>query len=159
MKSGSEARWFVASVKVVTPILAVATFGWGIYTYKDASRLERERRQEEAWRNAETRRIEATRPYLDRQLTLYTEVTRLTATIVTSLDSSEIEKATNRFYELYWGELALVEHGQVEGAMVAFREALEGKRPGDDLGQLALRLAHACRDELAASWGTDAWKR
>lgn len=140
-------------------MLAVAAFGWGVYTYKDASRLERERRQEEVSRNAETRRIEATRPYLDLQLTLYTEATRVTATIVTSSDVSEIEKATKRFYELFWGELALVERAQVAAAMVAFRDALETNRPVNELQQLALDLAHACRDELAASWGTDAWKR
>ena len=148
-----------SAVKLVTPILAIAAFGWGIYTYNHTTRLELERRQEDALRTAETRRIEATRPYLDRQLSLYTEATKVTATIATSSDKREIEKATKRFHELYWGELALVERNSVAQAMVAFRDAIEAHSSQKDLAPLALRLAHACRDELAASWGTDAWKR
>jgi hypothetical protein len=148
-----------SSVKLITPILAVAAFAWGIYSYLDTSRLELARRQEDALRTAETRRIEATRPYLDRQLALYTEATKVTATIATASDKAEIDKAVRRFQQLYWGELALVERGSVAQAMVDFRDALEARRPQRELGPLALRLAHACRDELAASWDTEAWKR
>jgi hypothetical protein len=43
--------------------------------------------------------------------------------------------------------------------MVKFREAMVAKQEQDYLAVLALSLAHACRDELAISWGTDAWKR
>ncbi len=147
------------TLKVVSPLLAIGAFWWGIYTYRDASRNQLAREQAESKRQAETRRVEATRPYLDRQLALYTEATRSTATIATSKDAKEVEKATKRFEELYWGELALVEHGAVASAMVAFRSALVAKQPQDALAPLALDLAHACRDELALSWGTEAWKR
>jgi len=139
--------------------LAVAVFFWGIYTYRDTAQQQLAREEADARRTAETRRIEATRPYLDKQLALYTEATKVTATIATSADSQEIEKAKKRFRELYWGELALVERSGVARAMVAFREALDAKKGQDALAPLALDLAHACRDELAASWGTDAWKR
>jgi len=64
-----------------------------------------------------------------------------------------------RFYELYWGELALVERGAVEKAMIAFGNGLDAKKGQREMGQLAYTLALACRDELAASWGTDAWKK
>ena len=147
------------SVKLITPLLAVAAFAWGIYEYHDTSQLELQRRQEDARRTAETRRIEATRPYLERQLALYTEATRITATIATASDKNEVEKATRRFHELYWGELALVERERVAGAMVAFGKALEAGKQQQELAPLALELAHACRDELASSWGTEAWKR
>ena len=60
---------------------------------------------------------------------------------------------------LYWGELGLVERDNVARAMVSFREALDANRKQEDLAPLALTLAHACRDELALSWGTEAWKR
>jgi hypothetical protein len=150
---------FESMLKLFSPLLAVAAFIWGIYTYRENSRQQLAREEAEARRTAETRRIEATRPYLDRQLALYTEATKVTSTIATSADKAEIEKATKRFKELYWGELGLVERGGVESAMVSFRKALDAKKGQNELASLALSLAHACRDELAASWGTEAWKR
>ena len=150
---------FEAMLKLLSPLLAIAAFCWGIYTYRDTARQNIAKEIAVAARSAETRRIEATRPYLDKQLALYTEATHVTAIIATSHDTTEVAKATRRFRELYWGELGLVERESVARAMVSFREALDANRPQDDLGPLALTLAHACRDELALSWGTDAWKR
>jgi hypothetical protein len=157
--SENQPSRFESGLKLLSPFLAVAAFFWGIYTYRDTAQQQLARAEAEAQRTAETRRIEATRPYLDKQLTLYTEATKVTATIATSPDSDEIDKATQRFKELYWGELALVERSAVARAMVAFREALVAQKGQEALAPLALNLAHACRDELAASWGTDAWKR
>lgn len=148
-----------SGLKLLGPLLAVAAFFWGIYTYRDTAQQKLAAAEADARRTAETRRVEATRPYLDKQLALYTEATQVTATIATSTDSQALEKATRRFNELYWGELALVERNAVAGAMVLFRRALDAKQGQDALAPLALDLAHACRDELAASWGTAAWKR
>jgi hypothetical protein len=146
-------------LKLLSPLLAVVAFFWGIYTSRDTAQQQLARAEADARRTAETRRIEATRPYLDKQLALYTEATKVTAIIATSTDSEAIEQATKRFKELYWGELAFVERSDVARAMVSFREALAARKGQDTSAPLALNLAHACRDELAASWGTDAWKR
>ena len=62
-------------LKLLSPLLAIAAFVWGIYTYRDTSGQQLNRQRAEAERTAETRRIEATRPYLDKQLALYTEAT------------------------------------------------------------------------------------
>ena len=135
-------------LKLISPLLAVAAFAWGIYTYRQTTRQQ-----------AETRRIEATRPFLDKQLTLYGEVTKVAASLATTTDEKERAKSKLRFMELYWGELGLVERDSVALAMAHFREALDRNASPGELGTLALAVAHACRDELAASWGTDAWKR
>ena len=153
--SGKLELW----LKWVGSILAILAFFWGVYTYKDTAEQKLAAQKLDNLRTAETRRIEASRPYLDKQLQLYTEATQVTAKIATSKDQEEIEKATKRFKELYWGELALVERGGVVGAMIAFRKALDAKTSQNELAPLALALAHACRDELAESWRTDAWKR
>ncbi len=134
-------------LKFASSLLAIAAFFWGIYTYSDAARQQ-----------AETRRIEAARPFLDKQLSLYTEVTQVTAVIATSTVITDVTTAKQRFYELYWGELALVERGKVVQAMIKFREALDNNHT-KDLARLSLDLAHACREELATSWGVDNWKR
>jgi hypothetical protein len=119
---------FESGLKLLSPLLAVAAFFWGIYTYRDTAQQQLAREEAEAQRTAETRRIEATRPYLDKQLALYTEATKVTATIATSADSEEIEKATKRFRELYGGELALVERSDVARAMIAFGKLSMRKR-------------------------------
>lgn len=152
----------------ISSLLAVLTFAWGIYTYQDRAEKQLAAQKADAQRTAETRRIEATLPYLNKQLQLYIEATKVTTTIATSTDSQEVEKATKRFHELYWGELALVERDAVAKAMVVFRNALDANENQRNQGNyeeqitlapLALKLAHACRDELAESWRTDAWKR
>jgi hypothetical protein len=145
--------------RYVSPILAILTFAWGIYTYRITTELQLQKTEAEAVRSAETRRIEASKPFLEKQLKLFTEATSVTAKIATSDNQDEINTARKRFFELYWGELGLVERGDVAGAMIAFKEALDAGKPQLVLQPVALRLAHACRVELAAAWETDAWKR
>ena len=154
-----EKNRFEVTLKLFSPILAIAVFVWGIYTYLDTSEKKLVAQIAEAERNATTRRIKATMPYLEKQLDLYTEATQVTAIIATSKDQEEIRVATKRFNELFWGELALVERDEVAKKMIAFRHALDGGKEQKVLANLALKLAHSCRDELAESWGTDAWKR
>lgn len=134
-------------VKILTLVGGVIAFGWGVYQFVSNQRS-----------HAETRRIEATRPFLDRQLKLYTEATQAAATLATSSSREELAVARARFWSLYWGELALVEDKRVEAAMVALGRALEGGATGKDVAPLSLRLAHACRDSLAESWGVKQWR-
>ena len=136
------------ALRLATPLLAIATLVWGIYTYGETVK-----------RTAETRRIEASKPFLDKQLALYSEATLNAATLATSSNPADLAAAKLRFLQLYWGELAMVERGAVESSMVAFKNALDAGKPQSDLARLALKLAYACRDELAVSWGTDAWLR
>ncbi len=61
-----------------------------------------------------------------------------------------------RFWELYWGELALVESKDVEGAMVALGKELKKSSPEkENLQKLSLNLAHACKSSIHESWGVD----
>lgn len=153
-------RWDLESaLKVVGAAIALGGFLWGIWTYRDTSSKQLARERTEATRYADTRRIEATKPFLERQLRLYTEATKSAATIATAAEGPDRAKATKRFWELYWGELALVEDEAVARAMVAFGRALEAGQSRREIQQRSLDLAHACRDSLAASWSIDAWRR
>ena len=136
-------------VKLVTAVVAIAGFLWGIWVWRDNSE-----------KTATTRRIESTQPFLTKQLALYTEATKTAAKIATSNDAREVAIATKRFWELYWGELALVENDEVEAAMVAYGRALNQASPNQAaLTSLSLGLANAIRRSLAQSWGTDAWEK
>jgi hypothetical protein len=140
-------------LKWIGALVAVGGLLWGVTSFLITSRIQ-----------AETRHLEARKPYLERQLTLYTEATQSAAILATSSDPDIIEKARQRFWELYWGELAMVENGGlnaieggVEAAMVMFGECLNRGCSQSELQPLALRLAHACRDSLAASWDVQDW--
>lgn len=138
---------------------AVGSFAWGIWVWQDKSNKELAQARFESQKYAETRRIEAAKPFLERQLALFTEATRVVAQIAVAPAAPGSDKLKARFWQLYWGELALVERGKVEAAMKAFGDALERGEPAARLSRLSLDLAHACRDELAIAWGTDTWKR
>lgn len=142
---------------VASPLLAVAAFFWGIYTYRDAAHKQLLREEADAVRTAEARRIEATRPFLDMQLALYTDLMENTSIIATSSSEERIIASKKRFLELYYGEVPLVEGIRVAKAMAAFKAALDEGATQHQLGSASLQLAIACRDELALSWGTDAW--
>jgi hypothetical protein len=116
-----------------------------------------------SWKDVQTRRLEARKPFLNEQLRLYTEVTRIAATLATAdRQSPAYSGAQQRFWFLYWGELSLVESAKVETAMVVLGECLKGNcsrcvgKP--DLQHCSLGLAHACRESLAESWGVVDWR-
>ena len=138
---------FEAWTRILTLLGAVVAFAWGVYQFSINQKNQ-----------SETRRIEATKPFLDRQLVLYTTATQATATIATSPDAADVAAAQLRFWSLFWGELALVEDKRVEAAMVEFGRALNKKAAKSDLEQLSLALARACRDSLAESWGVRQWQ-
>ena len=136
-----------AWIKALSILGGVVAFGWGVIQFIASQNAQ-----------AETRRIEATKPFLERQLKLYTEATLAAATLATSKKADELDTATRKFWSLYWGELALVEDKRVEAAMVKFGEALDAGSVGQQLQQHSLALAHACRDSLADSWGVKQWR-
>ena len=134
-------------IRALSVLGAVVAFGWGILQFISSQNAQ-----------AETRRIEATKPFLERQLKLYTEATQAAATLATSKKPEELDVASKKFWSLYWGELALVEDKGVEAAMVQFGRALESGSVGQQLREHSLALAHACRDSLAESWGVRQWR-
>jgi len=158
MAEGNSGR-LESSLKMLAATVALGGFLWGIWTYWDTRTIELAQQERLNQRYEETRRIEATKPFLERQLKLYTEASQATAVLATSQDDATRNGARKRFWELYWGELALVENEIVEAAMVAFGRGLQAGRPPEEMQQLSLSLAHACRDSLAISWGVIDWKR
>ena len=145
-------------IKVLTVIGALCSFLWGVYQWRERANSELQARRVEAAALAETRRIEATKPFLDRQLLLYVETTRVVAKVATQGQSDEGKRARERFWELYWGELATVENKEVEAAMVAMGDTLKNPAAtADQLQIAAIRVAHACRESLDKSWGVHAW--
>ncbi|SFH65521.1 hypothetical protein [Albimonas pacifica] len=108
-----------------------------------------------AWNYAATQELAARRPFLERQMTLCFEASRLAAQLATSPDAAARAKAGARFEELYWGELAIVEDAPVEQAMVAFRRKWTAGEDPTALRVPALTIAHRCRELVLSSWDID----
>ena len=144
-------------LKILTVLGAIASFLWGVYQWREKSSQELEAQKQESARLGEARRIEATKPFLERQLALYAEATRIAAQVATQGNSESGKKALVRFWELYWGELALVENRSVEAAMKRMGDALRSNASTQELEQASLAVAHACRESLDRSWGIRAW--
>ena len=142
---------------LILPVGGIVSALWAIWTWRDNKLRERAQAERDAILHAENRRVEATRPFLERQLSLYVELSQTVATLASQDDRAVIGPATLRFWQLYWGELALVEDSRVEAAMVEFGDAIRKGATQIELQPLSYDLAHACRDSLARSWGTSAW--
>jgi hypothetical protein len=169
------------------PVLTVVVGAlWGLWTYIESQKAaeelrltqaktfegQRQAQQKEAdaqqrlqvAREANTRRVEAQKPFLTKQLELYFETAKVVGKIVTlapartDQPSKEYEEALRRFYALYWSELSMVEHKNVESAMVTFKNALENRLNESSSDnreatqRASLALAHAIRSAIESAW-------
>lgn len=143
-----ENEWNIERVVKLVGVAATVAAGiWSVVTYVDTQSDE-----------AEVRKIEASKAFLTKQLTLFEEVTQVASRLATAPRDKLPPDDLARFRELYWGELALVEQGKVEAAMFNFDKVLNNPMSTeDDIHSACLNVAHSCRTELAQSWQVDAW--
>ncbi len=127
--------------KIFVPwILAIATALIGIWQYADKS--------------AQTNR----EPFLRQQLALVTEAVEKVSTLATSRNLATWKAARERFWELYWGPLSMVEDSAIEGWMIRAGALLGNPRdpvpaqPPVGLADTAYCLAHAARQLVIISW-------
>lgn len=135
------------------------SFLWGVYQWRMKSLQDLDHEKAEAERVAANRTMEATKPFLDRQLAMYSEASRVAAVLASpDVNDDDRSKAMKEFWLLYYGELAMVESPDVAEAMDAIKETLEHNPTQQQLAQVSLNLTQACRLSLDQSWGIHAWK-
>ena len=147
-------------IKVVGPLLVLAGLIFGVIQFQVTAKLDREALETQYLQTLVEAQREAKKPFYEQQLALYLEATNVTSRI--SVPLSEIDKraAIVRFWQLYWGQLALVESPEVARAMVAFKNVLEDTTLTDkdrttQLKSKTIDLAHKCRDSLKESWDVE----
>src|SRR3954468_14255640 len=104
-------------LKALGVIGAIVSFVWAVYQWRISQDMTYVQRQDEISKTASQRRVEAQTPFLTKQLALYSEITQIAARLPTQPPSPEWRRSLDRFWELYWGELALVENPEVEAEM------------------------------------------
>ncbi|MBK8553695.1 MAG: hypothetical protein IPL53_22645 [Ignavibacteria bacterium] len=135
---------------------------WPLYQYTNTLEKERtdgveKQKLEQVQKDKEIDAAlrEARKPFLELQQKLYFEATTTASKIATLPPGLEREEAKKKFYQLYWGELSVVEDSIVEQAMVKFMNALQDNKPQNELQSASLNLARSCRNSLARGWGYD----
>lgn len=132
----------------VPTIMIVVTAGVGIWQYSDAQQFE------------------AARPFLQKQLDLCIEASDAAAALATAAQPGPVTAAMERFWQLYYGSLHIVEDTGTESVaarMVTFGDTLK-KLPADPVTLAAigrdqrkldipsLDIAKACRKLIEKNW-------
>lgn len=140
-------REFIAALVSATPLFGVLlTALIGFLTWLAGRK-----------RDAEQRLLESRRPFVELRQKLYLEALQAAEVLATpeahTLDESAAAK--KRFWELYWGELSLVESSDVEVAMVKLGKVLDPSVNVEltEAQERTYDLAHVLRDSLKATWG------
>lgn len=111
-------------------------------------------------KEAESRKIEAAKPFLELRQKLYLEALNSASVLASKSVHSEEEivKAKKRFSELYWGELSLIEESSIEQKMIAVAKSENLSDSISPTQNATYNLAHAMRESLIKSWGVDTAK-
>jgi len=107
---------------------------------------------------AEARRFEASKPFLELRQKLYMEAVKAAAVLANreGYSQNEIAAAKKRFRELYVAELSMVESEAVETRMVELATKIDPSlTPLNPTQRAAYDLAHALRDSFVVAWGVD----
>jgi len=110
------------------------------------------------WQYSDTKTKEYQSPIWDVQIKTYAELSRIVSRLTNEFDTLEWEKDKRRFYELYWGEMILVEDSEVEKAMVEFgnrlydfdqlKETKQMQESMIELRKYAHNVSYALRDSI-----------
>jgi hypothetical protein len=126
---------------------------WALYQYLDSA-------ERQAQQLASARRIEAQKPFLEKQLGLYFEAAEVAGKL-SAWKVADKRWVGNeaRFWQLYWSDLAVVATEEVQHAMDAVGTALHAYKaaPNDEQAHAELDnaiydLAHKIRKGIESSW-------
>ena len=147
---------YASTINTLVVTLAIVASGiWAIVEYR-AEAVEQRKAQ----------RFEAAMPFLQRQLDLCVEASDAAASLASATNAERIAVARDRFWQLYFGSLHIVEdfgEGSVENRMIGFGKALN-QAPADNselaamnidkrgLKSPALDIGKACRALIVKGW-------
>jgi hypothetical protein len=143
-------------LSIIPPFLGVAVFLFGIYQYRIQQKAAREQQEVASDRNIEQRQLEVIKPFLTKRTELYLEASASAARIAVSTDTEERLKAEAKFWELYVGQMVIVEDSEVANAMVDFGASLKKtERDKLEIWNRSLFLATSMRNSISKSFQLD----
>jgi hypothetical protein len=140
-------RWDLVFKGVQTVAIVIGIW-WAAITYWD------------------TRYRDLSRPYEEKKLALYSEAGRVLAQLSQKPESVKKEEAESKFWQLFWGELPLVESDKVKQKMQEFCNIYFRDRATELMGcdkaapgtpAKAKELAELACQEIKAVWAREPW--
>jgi len=133
MTEETHRRWDIV-FKWLGLVSVLASAAWTVHSYNQSRALELEQQKYTQQKDEEARTKDQNSFVFQHQATLYFDTARAAATIATALDPNALDRKTvtakalidarERFAQLYWGELVIVEDRRVELAMITFQRCL-----------------------------------
>jgi hypothetical protein len=141
-------------------LLVLAGLIFGVIQFQTTAELDRKARESQYLQTLTEAQREAKKPFYEEQLALYLEATNVASRISAPLSEDDEKAAIVRFWQLYWGQLALVESQDVARAMMAFKDVLEDttltrEDRAAQLKRKTIDLARQCRESLKESWDVE----
>ena len=92
-------------------------------------------------------------PVVARQMDTYVEASAAAATIATTRDAPQRQRAVDAFWRLYYGPMVMLESDEVGRRMIVFGQCLRrGAACADSLPDRSLELASSLQADLFSSW-------
>jgi hypothetical protein len=153
---GKARPWYHVSaqiVPIVTALVAVAGFSWGIVQYGNEQAKNRSEQKDQAERQRTVAQREFMKPWLESQRDIYSQALGAAATAANAADAKARARAAEEFWRLYQGPMVLVETKTVSGAMVAFGNCLDKTEVCDrkEMNARSRSLATAMAASMAAT--------
>jgi hypothetical protein len=114
-------------VPMVTAIVSVAGFLWGVKLYVDTQAKEARNRSAQAEHENTNAEREFMKPWLESQRQIYGEALDAATTALLAADPKDRAKAVDGFWKLYHGRMVLVETHSVSGVMKQIKACLENQ--------------------------------
>jgi hypothetical protein len=129
-------------VPIITALVAVGGFLWGVLQYRD-----------QQMKNRETSEREFMKPWLESQREIYFQALSAATAVANSDEPKKRKQATEEFWRLYQGKMIMVETKKVSGAMVHFGHCLDSTDTCDrsEMNTRSRALATAMAESMAAT--------
>lgn len=153
LKAISEVTQVIAVMAGV--VLSIRSFSAARIKDAAARQAEAEARTLELQKYRDQRRVESIRPFAELRQQLYLDAVRAASVLSNPYlhTSDELAAARKRFWELYWGELSLVENIPIEKAMERLGDIFDSQLQCTPAQLATYELAHLFRDSLERTWG------
>jgi hypothetical protein len=150
-RDGSWHQTLVQFVPIITAILSIAGFIWGVFLYTGEQKMSRSDRETQSLRQKQIAEHELMTPWLDSQRATYSKALDAAAAFANSRDESDRAIAEQKFWQLYQGQMILVETHAVSGRMKNFGDCLDGTTSCNaaELNTRVRALASAMAESMA----------
>jgi len=149
-------RWYhlpTQIVPIVTALVALGGFWWGIIQYRNEQAKNRLEQKEQSDRQQVVAQREFMKPWLESQRETYSQALSAAAAVANAGDAKTRTQAAEDFWRLYQGKMVLVETMSVSGAMKSFGKCLNGENvcTKEEMNTRCRALASALAGSMAAT--------